>query len=461
MYRNKKIQKLCVFIICLFAVFPFNAYAEYHSVGYKLNFVYEMKDSGDWMTNVSAAVPVGNKIFVAVGDRAYLLNQNGNVEKECKLPSFLDYNCRPILAGDIIVLPLADGDLTALKAETLHVLWHTEPVITVSDEGKKQYHAIQSTLGCYSDYIYAATVCFDSTYTAVRGEILCINPENGEFKWVFDNIGGGFYWSGFVFNNEKLIIPASNGKILVLNTSDGSLADSVTLPSAVNSEPIFYNGSLYIVTSDGVLNKLNVSDNGKTALVNSVKFAYSSTSTPVFSGDRAYIGGLFETSIDWANPANGIFCEIDLNSMQIVSSVKTVAEVKCKPLYVNGSVFFTCNNFPGALYAYSNGKVDGIYTPSEQYQNYCISTPVADMYGNIIFSNDSGALFSVSSVNVEKGDVDLSGKITSADARKALRISLRLETAPDYVKKIADMNNDGNVTTSDARVILRIALRLV
>lgn len=61
---------------------------------------------------------------------------------------------------------------------------------------------------------------------------------------------------------------------------------------------------------------------------------------------------------------------------------------------------------------------------------------------------------------VIKGDVDGDGKITAADARKALRGASQLEKLTEKQKKAADVNNDGKVTAADARTILRQAANL-
>ena len=59
-----------------------------------------------------------------------------------------------------------------------------------------------------------------------------------------------------------------------------------------------------------------------------------------------------------------------------------------------------------------------------------------------------------------RGDVDGDGKITAADARAALRFSVRLETPTAAQKQAADMDADGIITASDARTILRMAVNL-
>ena len=61
---------------------------------------------------------------------------------------------------------------------------------------------------------------------------------------------------------------------------------------------------------------------------------------------------------------------------------------------------------------------------------------------------------------IQKGDVNGDGKVTSADAREALRASAKLETLTDKQKQTADVNGDGKITAADAREILKDAARI-
>ena len=58
------------------------------------------------------------------------------------------------------------------------------------------------------------------------------------------------------------------------------------------------------------------------------------------------------------------------------------------------------------------------------------------------------------------GDVNKDGKINSKDARLALRISARLESADVLTATLADANKDGKVNSKDARLILRASAKL-
>ena len=58
----------------------------------------------------------------------------------------------------------------------------------------------------------------------------------------------------------------------------------------------------------------------------------------------------------------------------------------------------------------------------------------------------------------KKGDVDGDGKVTSLDARLALRAAVGLEKLDKESKEAADMDGDGKITADDAREILRGAV---
>ena len=59
-----------------------------------------------------------------------------------------------------------------------------------------------------------------------------------------------------------------------------------------------------------------------------------------------------------------------------------------------------------------------------------------------------------------KGDADCDGKVTAADARIALRISVSLEKPAQEVIKQCDYDEDKKVTAADARCILRVSVGL-
>ena len=69
-------------------------------------------------------------------------------------------------------------------------------------------------------------------------------------------------------------------------------------------------------------------------------------------------------------------------------------------------------------------------------------------------------MVTASAATVLKGDVDMNGKVTAADARTVLRAAARLQDITETQKIIADVSGDEKVTASDARTILRRAANI-
>ena len=58
------------------------------------------------------------------------------------------------------------------------------------------------------------------------------------------------------------------------------------------------------------------------------------------------------------------------------------------------------------------------------------------------------------------GDVNCDSKITSADARLALRMAANLEQTTEYAIFVADFDGNGRITAAEARKILRVSAKI-
>lgn len=81
-------------------------------------------------------------------------------------------------------------------------------------------------------------------------------------------------------------------------------------------------------------------------------------------------------------------------------------------------------------------------------------------FDDIAVAIAEGLCSSVGEVYHPLGDIDLDGKITSADARLALRYAVGLELAKENAIALGDMDGDGKITAADSRLILRNAVGL-
>ena len=62
--------------------------------------------------------------------------------------------------------------------------------------------------------------------------------------------------SGFVVGLNKIYLSLSNGKILVINISDGKLTNILKISRDKISSPFINSGKMFIVKNDGII-KLN------------------------------------------------------------------------------------------------------------------------------------------------------------------------------------------------------------
>ena len=430
-----------------------------------LSYRYSLKASDDWATNVSEPLFYDGHLVIAVGNELLLLDVKGNVANRFALSSLIGYNCRLAIADGKAIVPLSDASVQAVDLDTGNTVWHTQPVVTTDANGATQYHSMQSAIAFDGEYLYVPTVCFDSvTYAPVRGELLCINAQNGDICWTYDHTQGGYNWNGAVVTDGKVVIAGQDGVVSVFDRTNGAVLDRFALSAPVSSLVTYADGSYYTVSTDGVLHSFTVDDAGKVTETGSVPFAYSSTSSPAVFNGKAYVGGLLEVSVDWEHPAKGVFVVIDLAAMRVEKTVETPAEVKSSPLLgvADGvCAYFTCNNYPGALYCFDGNQVQEVYVPAGSDQNYCISSPIASADGIVYYWNDSGALLAIKKAeSVMRGDLNGDGKITTLDARLLLRMSVDLDEKPENILLLGDMDENGKITTADARALLRQAVGL-
>lgn len=88
-----------------------------------------------------------------------------------------------------------------------------------------------------------------------------------------------------------------------------------------------------------------------------------------------------------------------------------------------------------------------------KYGTYHVSADGKQLFAAAVFSFKPDS-------SVMRGDVNGDGKITAKDARLALRIAARLESADDRMIKAGDLDGNGRISPSEARKILRYVARL-
>lgn len=391
----------------------------------KESWVTQIKDSADWATNVSNPIYVGDYVYIAAGSKLLQLNaETGETEREGTLVAPINSIARMVYVDGRIIVPLSGGRLQALTADRLATLWMT-PALSATEQGDQQS---LSTLTLGDGCVYFGTAVADWS-TTYGGNFVCVDVQTGKVLWSQENSEKGYYWSGAALAGSYVVVGDDAGAVIARDAKTGAEVSRVDVGASVRSTVVTSDGgkTLFVVSMDGVLHRLSLSDAGILSETGKVKFAKTSTSTPTISGGKLFVGGQSEafTQVSkWVKAYYGVLAVIDAESLS-VSEVSTIdghafvgdtngqatsAEVKSAPVVSvqNGEtyVYFTANCNPGGVYRYRLGDTDAslIYTPDADHQNYCMASITVGPDGTLYYVNDSGALFAIGSAATEGGD---------------------------------------------------------
>ena len=391
-----------------------------------LNLLTEEQQKAGASASASDPIVANGKVYLVTGASVWngktwnaVLNEidpeTGSVLRSLELGSSMDTTCRPVIAQGIILIPLSGGYLQAVSAKTFETLWY-------SDAFTKQN---LSSLTVDGDYVYINTLDYWSGNgnDVQNGTVRRINIHTGAIAGSASVADGGYYWSGGLMVNGYYVVGGDYGQVRVYSADLSKLVGSIKLSGGnIRSALTVHDGYIYAVTrDDGTLHKLTIGSDGSIAEAAKVQFAAYSTSTPVFSGKYAFIGGT--TVNNWKAKAKakakakGLLSIIDLSDMSVKQITKADGEElgfesKGTPLVSTHDgetyVYFTLNgakgNWPnyttgGGVYMYKLGDAEAteVFVPGSGYANYCMASVVCDQFGNLYYTNDSGHLFCVKS----------------------------------------------------------------
>ncbi|MDB1862273.1 InlB B-repeat-containing protein [Collinsella aerofaciens] len=389
-----------------------------------LNLLTEEQQKAGASASASDPIVANGKVYLVTGASVWngktwnaVLNEvdpeTGSVVRSLELGSSMDSTCRPVIAQGIILIPLSGGYLQAVSAKTFETLWY-------SDAFTKQN---LSSLTVDGDYVYINTLDYWSGDNVQNGTVRRINIHTGAIAGSASVADGGYYWSGGLMVNGYYVVGGDYGQVRVYSADLSKLVGSIKLSGGnIRSALTVHDGYIYAVTrDDGTLHKLTIGSDGSITEAAKVQFAAYSTSTPVFSGKYAFIGGT--TVSNWKAKAKakakarGLLSIIDLSDMSVKQITKADGEElgfesKGTPLVSTHDgetyVYFTLNgakgNWPnyttgGGVYMYKLGDAEAteVFVPGSGYANYCMASVVCDQFGNLYYTNDSGHLFCVKS----------------------------------------------------------------
>ena len=94
-----------------------------------------------------------------------------------------------------------------------------------------------------------------------QGQVLCIAKTSGKIRWISkvrqwrnpEKKDRPIFWTGPILAGDRLILASSEGEMLNMSITDGSIGTQTKLQSGVNVSPVVANNTLFILDSDGRL----------------------------------------------------------------------------------------------------------------------------------------------------------------------------------------------------------------
>lgn len=342
-----------------------------------------------------------------------------------------------------IFCPLGGGYITCIDAETFEQLWTFSAVEQLGTKNNQSLSGVVYSDGiAYTGFYMAYDMPHYYVAIAVK-EMSLPDPETGVMKdykpgdliWKYES-GGGFYFNGGVAIGDAIIVGTQDGLanndvtgvsglgladayIIAFDKKTGNKISDIRLTDAsdicssiVHEKPASGNtGHLYWTSCGGFMFSAEV--NETTGEISNVKQkAIPGTnpltiSTPALYKDRLYIG--YKTKTDY-----GFFAAYDKNSLQEIYRAELRGYPKSSPLITTAYEDST-----GYLYAYvsyyekpgglqvirfrgdatdasdeEQVKVSDLFD-ANGYDQYGISSVVADDRGQLYYKNDSNALFAI------------------------------------------------------------------
>lgn len=364
------------------------------------------------MTLQSDPIIVNGDVYIAVGNTLQVREAaTGKMLRQAALAERVESTCRIAYANGIVVVPLHDGRVQALTANSLQTVWLTDAL--PQSQGVAQQSIATPLVS--NGYLYLGTDAPKSGFGggSLGGYLLAVSLRDGSVRWQYQDPGSGYYWSGAQSTVAGILVADDAGSLTLHDASTGKVLASLSLGTSSRAGIVVAEGGTvaYVVTKDGVLHRVRVSADGTLTPDGTCKFDNYSTSTPTLSNGKIYVGG-GSASMGGVGSIN----VIDAATLVLQSHVATTAagddngaipgDVKSAPLVVakaDGTyAYFTSNGIPGGVFMYKLGQknVTLLYSPQKGQQNYNMASVVAAADGSLYFVNDSGYLFKIGSQSV-------------------------------------------------------------
>lgn len=257
----------------------------------------------------------------------------------------------------------------------------------------------------------------------------------------------GFYWAGAYACGKFIAVGSDDGAddygepqksacFYTIDSKTGEIIDKISgIEGDIRTSAVYDDGFLYFCSKGGGLCKVAVDENGNLGEAVTAEMGGEVTSSPVVYNGRIYIG--VKGQGEQFDPDGGhAFAVVDADSMtklyDLPISGYPQASALLSTAYENEDfdgdgkadgrvyLYFTYNARPGGIYYTYDAKnrenaaaeCGELFIPSEDKQNYCISTICADNDGVLYYKNDSGYLMAVRNMVAYASGISIPGALS-------------------------------------------------
>ena len=368
--------------------------------------LWNTKLTSGW-DRVSNTLIVGDNLYALAGKEIKKIDKaTGNVIATGALVSDNSWYDGRLAYGDGMLFATVNGRVQALNADTLESLWVSE-----------ELGGSTTTPISYKDgYVYTGITQGSSSEDAVTYFCLSATDEDSsatdEVKyptWIYRAEGTGCYWAGAYLSGDVIVFGSDAGVLTSCNAKTGKVIGTFQADGQIRSSIAYADGNLYFSTSTGKVYSVPMGADGAldggSVKSGQVDGMTKSTSTPVVSNGRLYIGGgSSSSSFD-----SGVVAVMDTATMSTIYSANVQGYVQSSALLSTGYAadggkvyaYFTYNYTPGGIVVLEDAagqteaKVGDLYVPEDSLVNYCLCSPICDSDGTLYYNNDSGNLVAI------------------------------------------------------------------
>lgn len=377
----------------------------------------------NWAVNFGGSVYTSPTPPVVTDDAVIVLSMNtlyklsletGEVIDSVEVSGSSGFNQVPVLVEEgKIFVQMSGGVIQAFDYDTMKSLWiYTDPL------GGQALTPITYSDGyIYTGFWNGETAAANFVCVSTADEKTSSTNESKTAVWTYKNTGG-FYASGAVVVENFVYFGSDNGsntstdssKLICVNKLTGEVMDTVTLTGDLRSSAVYDSGRIYLTSKAGYVYSIKINlTTGNMADSWTYNYSYKtsgeSTSTPIIYNDRLYVGAQDGTA--------GEFLVLESDDLSLIYKGAMQGNPQGAMLLSNyyeastGKVYIyaTYNNTPSGITMFEDSANQTtaisteIYTPTDSYSQYGISSIAADADGNLYYKNDSGYIFCLESSN--------------------------------------------------------------